>query len=424
MGQDGTLYVTNYNGSVTEYAKGATGNVAPIRVLSGPDTGLARPEGLSLDCAGHLFVANSGDGSVTEYAKGADNDDAPIATIKGPQTGLQKPAGVAIVPDGGIVVADSGAARILRFKPGANGDVAPVSTLKGGGDSFLVDPEGVALTASGDLIVADAGADNVKRFAKGAVGDADATEIWDQGLKNPWGVAITSQGDVLAADYSHNAVVTLRLGSPAPAGSITGYANTDLNGPVDVAVLPTPTPPAAPTIGQANPGDRSATVAFAPPAAVGAGPITSYTATAKDLTDAARGGQTANGKASPISVAGLTNGDTYTFTVTATNVVSAGPASAASNGVIPGSGSLGPTRLPRPPLVSNHPRWRSAPTDNGPRPPTAEAARSRCLASARTGPDPVNGSPFEITGPVNPTAVAFSPDGTLLAAVGPGDSQP
>ena len=422
VGQDGTVYVTNYNDSVTVYAKGANGNVAPIRTLSGPDTGLAKPRGIALDAAGHLFVANYGNGSVTEYAKGADTDDAPIATIKGPQTRLQSPASVTIAPDGEIVVGDGGptGGDIVRFKPGANGDVAPVSRLQGGG----LDPEGVALTASGDLIVADPNSDSVKRFAKGAVGNARPTEIWDQGVQNPYDVAITSQGDVLAADYSHNAVVTLRPGSPAPVGSIVGHNNTDLNEPVGVAVLPTPTPPAAPTIGEADPRDRSATVAFEPPTAVGAGPITSYTATAKDLTDPARGGQTANDKGSPITVTGLTNGDTYTFTVTAMNVVGAGPASAPSNGVIPGSASLW-TDTATPATAGDQPsslafspggQWAATANRGG--------GSISMFGVGKDGiPAPVNGSPFEVTGPVNPTAVAFSPDGTVLAAVGPGDSR-
>ena len=57
--------------------------------------------------------------------------------------------------------------------------------------------------------------------------------------------------------------------------------------------------------------------------------------TAIDVTEPARGGQQATGTASPITVDGLTNGDTYTFTVTATNATGTGLASAASNAVIP-----------------------------------------------------------------------------------------
>ncbi len=56
---------------------------------------------------------------------------------------------------------------------------------------------------------------------------------------------------------------------------------------------------------------------------------------ATDNTDAGNGGQTATGSGSPITVSGLTNGDSYTFTVTATNGVGTGSASAASNPVIP-----------------------------------------------------------------------------------------
>jgi hypothetical protein len=85
---------------VTEYAKGATGNVAPVATITGPHTGLARPESLALDAAGNLFVANSAGSSVTEYAKGANGDAAPIATIKGPKTKLGSPHGVTIAHDG------------------------------------------------------------------------------------------------------------------------------------------------------------------------------------------------------------------------------------------------------------------------------------------------------------------------------------
>jgi hypothetical protein len=42
-----------------------------------------------------------------------------------------------------------------------------------------------------------------------------------------------------------------------------------------------------------------------------------------------------NGTSSPIVVTGLTNGQAYTFTVTATNSAGTGPASAASNSITP-----------------------------------------------------------------------------------------
>jgi len=91
----------------------------------------------------------------------------------------------------------------------------------------------------------------------------------------------------------------------------------------------TPTPPGAPTGVTASAGDTQATVTFTPPASDGGSAITSYTVTSSP------GEKTATSSASPITVAGLTNGTTYTFTVTATNAIGPGPASSASNPVTP-----------------------------------------------------------------------------------------
>ncbi|HEY0964077.1 MAG TPA: fibronectin type III domain-containing protein, partial [Pseudomonadales bacterium] len=87
--------------------------------------------------------------------------------------------------------------------------------------------------------------------------------------------------------------------------------------------------PGAPTIGTATAGDTLATVSFTAPASNGGVAITGYTVTSTP------GHITANGTSSPITVAGLTNGTAYTFTVTATNSIGTGSASAASNSVAP-----------------------------------------------------------------------------------------
>lgn len=93
--------------------------------------------------------------------------------------------------------------------------------------------------------------------------------------------------------------------------------------------------PGAPTNVKTVAGDVSATVSFVGPSFHGASAITGYTLTAADTTAAANGGQLATGPTSPIHVTGLTNGDRYTFTVTATNSAGTGPASAPSKAVVP-----------------------------------------------------------------------------------------
>ena len=97
--------------------------------------------------------------------------------------------------------------------------------------------------------------------------------------------------------------------------------------------------PAAPTIGTASALNGQARVAFTAPAPNGGSPILSYTATSTP------GGITATGTASPITVKGLTNGTAYRFTVTATNAVGTGPASALSNSVTPVAVPSAPSNL-------------------------------------------------------------------------------
>jgi alpha-tubulin suppressor-like RCC1 family protein len=94
--------------------------------------------------------------------------------------------------------------------------------------------------------------------------------------------------------------------------------------------------PGPPAVASASAGDASAVVGFVRPSTAGSSAITHYTVTATDTTTPVHGGQKQSGTASPITVTGLTNGDSYTFTVAATNASGTGPPS-------PGSGSVTPS---------------------------------------------------------------------------------
>jgi hypothetical protein len=90
------------------------------------------------------------------------------------------------------------------------------------------------------------------------------------------------------------------------------------------------TAPGAPTAVTAVGGNMQARVTFTAPVSNGGAAITGYTVTSSP------GGFTATGVSSPLTVTGLTNGTSYTFTVKATNSVGTGAASSASPAAVIG----------------------------------------------------------------------------------------
>ena len=122
---------------------------------------------------------------------------------------------------------------------------------------------------------------------------------------------------------------TLAFTSTDAAGSFYGVVVDD------VSVMPSgsaPSAPSAPTGVSAVGGSAGqASVSFGPPSSDGGSTVSSYTVTASP------GGATATGASSPIVLSGLTDGNPYTFTVTATNLTGTSLASAPSGAVIPGA---------------------------------------------------------------------------------------
>ena len=83
-----------------------------------------------------IYVANSGEdsgaaASVLVFARRADGDVAPERTIAGSNTGMINPDGIAVDAAGRIYVADPFAATsgaVLIFGPNADGNAAPSAT--------------------------------------------------------------------------------------------------------------------------------------------------------------------------------------------------------------------------------------------------------------------------------------------------------
>ncbi len=171
--------------------------------------------------------------------------------------------------------------------------------------------------------------------------------------------------------------------------------NANGNGPASpasAAAIPktVPSAPAKPGVAAT---DSQITVTFTAPAD-GGSPITGYTANCTSSNGGTPGTNT--GASSPITVAGLDNGKTYTCTVTATNANGNGPASPASNPAVPNTTPDAPAQ---PAAAAGNGQLTvtfTAPFNGG---STITGYTANCTSSN-------GGTPGTNTGPSSPIAVA------------------
>ncbi len=186
---------------------------------------------------------------------------------------------------------------------------------------------------------------------------------------------------------SGTAIVTSRLGSFTMRVEAVSGDTLETTRDVNYSIVATaPGAPAAPT---ATAGQGQASIAFSPPSNDGGESITGYTVTASP------GGATASGTTSPITVTGLTPGDSYAFTVQATNSVNTGDASPPSNQVtIP---AVAPGAPPAPTATAGNGRASVAftpPSDDGGAAITDYAVTASPGGATATG----TGSPIVLPG--------------------------
>jgi hypothetical protein len=179
-------------------------------------------------------------------------------------------------------------------------------------------------------------------------GNASAAVSWTAPPNN--GSGITSYTITPFVGSEAKTPTTISGSPPATNATVTGLSNGTTytfkivatnaagSGPASAAsnsVTPTAvTTPSAPTAVVASPATRQALVSWSEPASNGGSALTGYTVT-PFLAGVAQAPVEVAAGTSSTTVKGLTNGSAYTFTVTATNAVGAGPASSPSAAITP-----------------------------------------------------------------------------------------
>ncbi len=299
------------------------------------------PQGVAVDTAGNVYVADTENDSVRKVTPSGD-----VTTLAGPSAGLQLPGGIALDATGNLVIAQGGDSRILSLTMGG-----VATAVAGSGQRKFEDGTGAAASFANPvaiavrdkaLYVADYGNYRIRRV--GPLGQvttlagAGAPAFADgpgklAGFSGPQGVAADGSGNVYVADGQR----IRRITAAGVVSTLAGAGDPDqVDGAGPVARFNIPYALAlhgADTIYVADFGAHrirkivsvgigQATVSWKPPTLSGTSPIRGYKATATATGEVARTCSTSGGLACTIE--GLTSGIAYTVSVTATNASGAG----------------------------------------------------------------------------------------------------
>jgi len=217
------LYLTvQHENAVVVHRKMAEGEEKPIRKLEGPHVRLADPHGIGLDTKNQwMFVANYGNAnlklpgsgtfeppSINVYPLRASGDTAPLRVITGPQTQLNWPAHIYVDQEHGeIFVANDGESSILVFRVTDSGNVAPTRVLKGA-KTQIKNPTGIFVdTVHNELVVANMGNHSATVYPRMAEGDVPPSRVIRTGPLDKPALQIGNPGSV-AYDTKRDAIIT------------------------------------------------------------------------------------------------------------------------------------------------------------------------------------------------------------------------
>jgi hypothetical protein len=163
------------------YPREANGDVAPIRIIEGPDTQLTRAESLSVDPINNILVVgfnkgtNDPDGAILIFNRTDNGNVKPKAVIGGPKSGIIRINQMAVYPPKKLIVATMPGLVDLMEPPNAflgiwtyddNGDTPPKWKIPIGPKTTLKKPFGVVLNPKNkEIIISDMRLNGVLTFS-------------------------------------------------------------------------------------------------------------------------------------------------------------------------------------------------------------------------------------------------------------------
>jgi hypothetical protein len=117
-------------GAILIFASNSTGTVPPTSTITGPETMLDGVEGVAVDSEGNIYASNvdgAGVFSIFEFSAGSTGNVAPMRTISGSATTMSAIGNLAVDSAGHIYILND--LNILKFSPTATGNVAPTATI-------------------------------------------------------------------------------------------------------------------------------------------------------------------------------------------------------------------------------------------------------------------------------------------------------
>ncbi|HLJ46580.1 MAG TPA: hypothetical protein VKU01_11265 [Bryobacteraceae bacterium] len=202
------------------------------------DSSLFGPQGMVIDAAGNLWVADSGNGRVLRFPRPFDHTDSPLesadmvlgqgsfflkVTDPSSQT-MRNPYGIALTSNGSIAVSDSALNRVLFFRKPDGSDFTPgqaaafvigQSDFAGATSRLFNGPRLISTDTSDFLYVADTFNNRILVFPNlmNMVSNDPSpvltlTSGLGQGFNSPAGVVVSpATGDIWVADTNNSRVV-------------------------------------------------------------------------------------------------------------------------------------------------------------------------------------------------------------------------